>query len=55
MWPPVRAKLAGPPACLALMDAMEDEHKLIDSTDDWRPNLHVDSASFECILMHMCT
>jgi hypothetical protein len=30
MWPPVRAKLTGNPAGLALMDAMEDEHKLID-------------------------
>ncbi len=30
MWPPVRAKLTGDPAGLALMDAMEDEHKLID-------------------------
>jgi hypothetical protein len=29
MWPPVRAKLAGDPAGLALMDAMQDEHKLI--------------------------
>ena len=30
MWPPVRAKLTGDPAGLALMDAMQDEHKLID-------------------------
>jgi hemerythrin-like domain-containing protein len=30
MWPPVRAKLADDPVGLALMDAMEDEHKLID-------------------------
>ena len=30
MWPPVRAKLTSDPAGLALMDAMEDEHKLID-------------------------
>jgi hypothetical protein len=38
MWPPVRAKLTGDPAGLALMDAMEEEHKLIDpllaATDD---------------------
>ena len=30
MWPPTRAKLAGDPDGLALMDAMEDEHRLID-------------------------
>jgi hypothetical protein len=30
MWPPVRAKLAGDPDGLALMDAMQDEHRLID-------------------------
>jgi hypothetical protein len=30
MWPPVRAKLAGDPGGLALMDAMEDEHRAID-------------------------
>jgi hypothetical protein len=30
MWPPVRARLAGDPDGLALMDAMEDEHRLID-------------------------
>lgn len=30
MWPPVRARLADDPAGLALMDAMEDEHRLID-------------------------
>ena len=30
MWPPVRARLTGNPGGLALMDAMEDEHKLID-------------------------
>jgi hypothetical protein len=29
IWPPVRAKLTGDPAGLALMDAMQDEHKLI--------------------------
>lgn len=38
MWPPVRAKLTGDPVGLALMDAMEEEHKLIDpllaATDD---------------------
>jgi iron-sulfur cluster repair protein YtfE (RIC family) len=30
MWPPVRARLAGDPDGLALMDAMEAEHRLID-------------------------
>lgn len=30
MWPPVRARLADDPDGLALMDAMQDEHKLID-------------------------
>lgn len=30
MWPPVRAKLADDPDGLALLDAMEDEHRLID-------------------------
>jgi hypothetical protein len=30
MWPPARAKLAGDPDGLALLDAMEDEHQLID-------------------------
>jgi hypothetical protein len=30
MWPPVRARLDGDPDGLALMDAMEDEHRLID-------------------------
>jgi hemerythrin HHE cation binding domain-containing protein len=43
MWPPVRAKLTGDPVGLALMDAMEEEHKLIDpllaATDDTPPPL----------------
>jgi len=30
MWPPVRAKLTGDAAGLALMDEMEDDHDLID-------------------------
>jgi len=30
MWPPLRARLAGDPDGLALMDAMEEEHRLID-------------------------
>jgi Hemerythrin HHE cation binding domain len=30
MWPPVRARLADDPDGLALMDAMQDEHRLID-------------------------
>lgn len=30
MWPPVRAKLADDPDGLALLEAMEDEHRLID-------------------------
>lgn len=30
MWPPARAKLAGDPDGLALLDAIEEEHQLID-------------------------
>src|ERR1700751_2255070 len=30
MWPPVRARLADDPDGLALMDAMQDENRLID-------------------------
>jgi hypothetical protein len=30
MWPPARARLAGDPDGLTLLDAMDDEHRLID-------------------------